>query len=41
MPPFGGIEGRSEYALWDTLGGGLSRKSSPNPSQSFKSESLA
>ena len=38
MPPFGGIEGRSEDGLRDTLGGGLSRKSSPNPSQSFKSE---
>lgn len=39
MPPFGGIEGRSEDALGDTLGdtlgGGLSRKTSPNPSQSF------
>lgn len=35
MPPFGGIEGLSEDALGDTLGGGLSRKSSLNPSQSF------
>ena len=31
MPPFGGIEGRSEYALWDTLRRRTFEKVLPEP----------